>query len=298
MVVGTLEGAPVKWIVTGAAGMLGRDVVDYCERQSHDVVSLTRADLDLTDASSVDECVSALRPNVIVNCAGFTAVDACETDHDKAFAGNATVPRNLAAACDRVDARLIHISTDYVFDGTKSAPYHELDPTNPLSVYGASKLAGELAVQEILGDDSTILRTSWVCGEHGPNMVKTVLHLASGEGPLRFVNDQRGCPTFTADLAIAIDRFATSSTGGLFHVTNQGAVSWYEFVLEIVRELGADTARVEPIASKDLQPPRPAPRPANSVLENRAMTAAAMPLLDDFRVPLRQLVATLVAPSP
>ncbi len=283
----------MKLLITGAAGMLGTDVGIHCEAVGHEVVRLARTDLDVADQLAVERAVESHAPNVVVNCAAYTAVDNCESDHDGAFAGNANAPRNIAIACARSGARLIHISTDYVFDGTKIDAYIETDATNPVSVYGASKLAGEVAVAEVLGDRAAILRTAWVCGEYGNNMVKTVMRLAGGDGPLRFVADQRGCPTFTADLAQAIERFAVLELGGLFHVTNQGPVSWYEFVAEIIEQLGGDRGRVEPIATTDLQPSRPAPRPANSVLENAAMRSAGLPMLDDFRVPLTRLLTKL-----
>jgi dTDP-4-dehydrorhamnose reductase len=167
---------------------------------------------------------------VVVNCAAWTAVDACEGDPERAFAVNALGVRWVREACDRSNAHLVQISTDYVFDGTLDRPYHEWDRPNPSSVYGASKLGGEREA----GHDATIVRTSWVCGEHGNNMVHTVLRLAAERTSLSFVDDQRGCPTFTTDLADAVRRLAVDRRPGVYHVTNAGAVSWYEFVRDIV----------------------------------------------------------------
>ncbi len=283
----------MKFAITGAAGMLGTDTTQTLQRLGHDVVAWTRHDLDATDGTAAHAMITAIAPDVVVNCAAFTAVDACETDRSSAFAGNETAARNVAAACLASRSRLIHISTDYVFDGTKIEPYTETDPTNPLSVYGESKLAGETAVLETLGPDATVIRTSWLCGQHGPNMVNTVLRLVDATGPLRFVSDQRGCPTFSADLAETIELLATTQAAGIFHVTNQGAVSWYEFVAEIVAQAGGDVSRVEPIPTSALQPPRPAPRPRNSVLDNAAMRSAGLPMLDDYRLALSRLIATL-----
>jgi dTDP-4-dehydrorhamnose reductase len=176
-----------------------------------------------------------------------------------------------------------------VFDGTKTGPYHEWDVPAPRSVYGASKLAGERE----LDADATIVRTSWVCGEHGSNMVKTILRVAAEREELAFVDDQRGHPTFTADLATAIRRLVVDRRPGVFHVTNQGAVSWFEFAQAVMQAAGHDPARVTPLATAELDPPRPAPRPANSVLDNAALRLSGVPLLPDFREPLQRLVATL-----
>jgi len=184
-----------------------------------------------------------------------------------------------------------YVSTDYVFDGTKSSPYVEWDTTAPSSVYGASKLAGELE----LGAESSIIRTSWVCGYHGGNMVKTILRIAAENDRLSFVDDQHGHPTFADDLAVMIKRIVVDRRTGTFHVTNQGAVSWFDFAQEVLIASGADPARVQPVATADLQPPRPAPRPANSVLENAALRLSGIELLDDFRIPLQRLVNRILA---
>jgi dTDP-4-dehydrorhamnose reductase len=228
----------------------------------------------------------------VIHCAAWTAVDDCEGDPDRAWLANALAVRWVAEGCRRTGAHLVHLSTDYVFDGTKATPYVEWDTPNPASAYGRSKLGGEGEALDA-GIGASVVRTSWVCGEHGANMVKTVLRLAAEPGPLRFVADQRGCPTFTADLATMIARLATERRSGTFHVTNQGPVSWYEFVREIVAAAGGDPGRVEPITTADLQPPRPAARPANSVLDNRALRLAGVPLLRDFREPLAELVRAL-----
>ncbi|MGH9095381.1 MAG: SDR family oxidoreductase, partial [Acidimicrobiales bacterium] len=179
-----------------------------------------------------------------------------------------------------------------VFDGTSPRPYVEWDRTNPASVYGKSKLAGEA---ETLGavPGATVVRTSWVCGVHGSNMVKTILRLAGGEGRLRFVDDQHGCPTFTADLAAMLYRLGVDRRPGVFHVTNQRATTWYHFARDVVAAAGGDPGRVDPIASADLDPPRPAPRPANSVLDNAALRLSDLPLLPDHGEPLARTVAAL-----
>ncbi|MEY2886431.1 MAG: hypothetical protein RJB40_1286, partial [Actinomycetota bacterium] len=195
----------------------------------------------------------------------------------------------VADAAHAVGARVVYISTDYVFDGSKPTPYNEDDVPNPQSAYGASKLAGEQAMSE----QDAIVRISWVCGFHGANMVKTILKLGATMSELKFVDDQIGNPTFADDAAKAIVNIATSGLGGIWHVTNQGVVSWYEFVREVLLTAGMDAAKVKPIATSDLQPPRPAKRPANSVLHNGRMIAEGMAILPDFREPLARLVRRL-----
>lgn len=279
----------MRVLVTGAAGQLGYEVVEHCAAAGDDVIGLARAQADITSAGAVREALRVARPDVVVNCAAFTAVDRCETEIDTAMAVNGTAVGHLADAADDVGAHLVHVSTDYVFDGRKGAPYHEGDAPNPESVYGRSKLAGERA----MAGRGTIVRTSWLSGAHGPNIVKTVLGRASAQAPMAFVDDQWGKPTFTADLAPALRRLASARPGGVFHVTNDRSVSWYGFVREILIEADFDPDLVRPISTAELDPPRPAPRPTNSVLENAAWAAAGWPLLRDHRRPLHELVRRL-----
>ena len=278
----------MQLLVTGAAGQLGYDVVDAF--RTHDVVAVAHHELDITDRDAVMQAVTTFRPQAIINCAAFTAVDACESEPDRAFAANALGVRHVAEAARRVGAHVCHISTDYVFDGDKPTPYTEWDVPAPRSVYGQSKLAGERE----LDADATIVRTSWVCGERGNNMVKTILRLAGERDQLAFVDDQVGHPTFTEDLATIIRKLVVDRRPGLFHVTNQGAVSWYEFARAVLAAAGHDPGRVRPIATSELDPPRPAPRPANSVLDNAALRLSGIDLLTDFREPLTRLVKQLV----
>ena len=300
----------MRVLVTGAGGQLGSDLVDALEgrvppggrpgdpatgrlgdRPPCDVVAADRARLDVADRDAVLSVVDAVRPDVVVHAGAWTAVDACEADPDRAFAVNALGTRHVAEAARRVGAHVAYVSTDYVFDGAASAPYREWDATNPLSVYGRSKLAGERE----LDPGSTIVRTSWVCGARGANMVKTVLRLAAEPGQLRFVDDQRGSPTFTADLAGRLAVLATDRVPGTFHVTNSGVVSWFDFARAVLELCGHDAARVVPVATADLHPPRPAPRPANSALDNGALRLSGMPLLPDWRDGLARLVGALGA---
>jgi dTDP-4-dehydrorhamnose reductase len=281
----------VRVLITGAGGQLGHDLVAVCTEAGDEVVACSSSDLNLGDRDSVLSVITSVAPDVVVNAGAWTAVDACESDPDRAWRINALGPRHVVDAASRVGAHVVHVSTDYVFDGTKLDPYVEWDRTNPQSAYGRSKLGGELEVQAYPG--SCVVRTAWVCGEHGNNMVKTVLKLA--ERPeLAFVDDQRGSPTFTADLALAIRRLAAERRPGTFHVTNQGAVSWYEFVRDILAAAGHDPGKVRPIKTEDLDPPRPAPRPANSVLDNAALRLSDLPLLPHYRESLDRLVDRLI----
>jgi len=245
----------VRVLVTGAGGMLGREVVEACH--DLDVVGLDRAALDVGDRDAVLGAVGSARPDAIVHCAAFTAVDRCETERDHAFLVNALGVRFVMEAARRTGAYLVTISTDYVFDGTQAEPYHEWDTPNPTSAYGQSKLAGEFEVDL----ECAVVRTSWAIGRYGPNMAKTVLRMAAGDEPMRFVDDQRGYPTVASDLARMLRTFVVERLPGTWHVTNQGAVSWYEFAGEVMRAAGHDPARVEPITTAELEPPRPAARP-------------------------------------
>lgn len=281
----------MRVLVTGAAGQLGRDVVLACERAGDEVVGTDRAMLDVTDRDAVLGAVTSLRPHAVVHCAAWTAVDACEADPDRAFAHNGLAVRWVADACRRAGAHLVHVSTDYVFSGDLDRAYTEWDDVAPQSVYGASKLAGEREA----GPEATVVRTSWVQGEHGANMVKTILRLCAERTELAFVDDQRGHPSFTADLAPVLRRLALDRRPGVHHVTNQGAVSWYGFARAVVAAAGRDPGMVRPIGTADLQPPRPARRPANSVLDNAVLRLSGLGLLDDFHGPLERLVRTLTS---
>lgn len=274
----------MRVLVTGAGGQLGRELVEAFE--GWDVVAADRSRLDVVDRDAVLGAITSLRPDVVVHAAAWTAVDACEGDVDRAVAVNALGTRHVADGARRVGAHVVHVSTDYVFDGTKAAPYDEWDLPNPRSVYGRTKLGGERE----LDPGSTIVRTSWVFGRHGSNIVKTVLGLT---GELRFVDDQRGCPTSAADLAVAVRTLAAARLPGVFHVTNQGPTTWFDFVRDVLRLAGDDAARVVAVTTAELG--RAAPRPANSVLDNRALRLSGLPLLPDHREPLERLVKELTS---
>ena len=315
---------PLRVLLTGANGQLGRDLQSVlaggmpdggdptCEvaRAGVDAVGsaggvevlATDIDtLDVTDRTAVGAAFEAFRPDVVVHAGAYTAVDACESDVDTAFAVNAMGTRHVAESSARVGAHLLYVSTDYVFDGTSARPYVEWDEPNPRSVYGRSKLGGELeAVRRCPG--CTVVRTAWVSGAHGANMTKTVLRLAQGDGAgdgersvLRFVDDQEGSPTFTADLAPAIVRLAIDRRPGTFHVTNQGATTWFGFARAVLVAAGLDPDRVEPISTTELDPPRPAPRPASSKLDNAALRLSGLPLLPEWDDAVQRLVQVLTA---
>ena len=315
--------APLRVLVTGGNGQLGRDLRDVLagsvpdggwasgrsgrpailpavDPGTFEVLSTDIDTLDVVDRTAVNEAVDAFRPDLVLHGGAFTAVDACESDPDTAFAVNALGTRNIAEAAVGVGAHLVYISTDYVFDGTLDRPYVEWDQPNPRSVYGRSKLGGELEVHEVAGPSATVVRTAWVSGAHGSNMVKTVLRLAAADpdAPLRFVDDQHGCPTFTADLAQAVVRLALDRRPGTFHVTNQGETTWFGFARAALAAAGSDPDRVLPITTGDLDPHRyPAPRPANSRLDNAALRLSGMPVLPAWTDALARLVEVVTASS-
>lgn len=284
----------MRVLLTGAGGQLGLDVSAAATRLDVDLVALSRVELDITDAAQVQSAVESVRPDVILHAGAYTAVDDCETQPELAHAVNGRGTEHVVAAAEQHGSRVLYVSTDYVFDGTKPNAYLEHDEPNPASVYGASKLAGERAVNA-LGSRGLVVRTSWVCGVHGSNMVKTILRAAENHPTLTFVDDQIGKPTFTGDLASVLLRLALDHHDGIMHVTNEGAVSWFEFCREVLGAAGLDAARVSPCSTDELQPPRPAPRPANSVLANTRFADLGLPLLRDFRQPLAEVVRDLTS---
>ena len=282
----------MRVLITGSAGQLGTDLVASAKQSGLEVIATSHADLDITQRDLVSQKITDSSPDAIIHAAAWTAVDLCESDSKKAMSINGDGTANVVRAARQIGARVIYISTDYVFDGTKATPYIESDLPNPQSVYGASKLAGE---QKLDLNQDAVVRISWVCGEHGNNMVKTILRLAATSPTLTFVNDQIGSPTFTSDVAPVLIDFATQSRAGIWHVTNQGATSWFGFAQDVLRAAELDPNRVQPIATADLRPQRPAKRPANSVLENAKMRKANLTLLDDYHIPLQRLVDRLAS---
>lgn len=252
-----------RWMVTGAGGMVGTDLTEELLARAEDVIAVTKSDLDIADSQMLEAFVREKRPSIIVNCAAYTRVDDAESNEKVANAINGSSVELLASAANAVEAMLVHISTDFVFDGSKRTPYEVNDPTNPLSAYGRSKLLGEFAASH--ARKHLVLRTSWLFGAHGPNFVESIHNqIHKGTNPLRVVNDQRGRPTYTPHLANAILRLARNDDArGIVHYADEDECSWFDFALAIVEELGADT-KVMPVSTEEF--PRPARRPAYSVL--------------------------------
>ncbi|MBC7343722.1 MAG: dTDP-4-dehydrorhamnose reductase, partial [Clostridia bacterium] len=243
--------------------MLGTDVVTEGQRRGHEVIALGHTELDITRHSAVKKHLEVHRPQVVINCAAYTDVDGAEKNRDLAVMVNALGARNLALACRAVDAALVHISTDYVFDGSKNEPWSIYDPRNPINTYGESKCLGERFI-ETIGGRYYIVRTSWLFGHHGPNFVETMLRLASSGQSLTVVTDQKGCPTYTVDLAAALLDLIETEAYGIYHITNRGATTWYNFAKTIFEFAGP---KVELYPTDSHQYQRPAKRPANSVLD-------------------------------
>ena len=283
----------MRALVTGAGGQLGTELCEVLGDAGDEVVVATRDRLDVTSREQVLGAILGVRPEVVFHCAAWTDVDGCEGDPDRAFLVNALACRHVAEACRLAGSHLVSVSTDYVFAGDATRPYVEWDEPAPRSVYGRSKLAGEREVAAGC-PGAAVVRTSWLCGRTGTNVVRTALRLAADpRAELAFVDDQVGSPTFTSDLAPLLRRLAVARVPGVLHATNDGATSWHGFVQEVLAAAGEDPTRVRAIATADLEPPRPAPRPACSVLDNAALRGLGFDLLPDFRNPLARLVKEL-----
>ncbi len=283
-----------RWVVTGAGGMLGRDLVTLLVRGGESVTALDRAGLDVTDAAAVADVLAALRPDVVVNCAAWTAVDDAEAHEEQALIVNGTGAANLAGACAAVQARLVQPSTDYVFAGTSERPYAEDDIPAPRSAYGRTKRAAERAVLSRLPGAGYVVRTAWLYGAHGPSFVRTMINLERQRPTIDVVDDQYGQPTWTAEVAGQIMALVRSTASpGIYHATSSGQTTWFELAREIFRLLGADPARVRPIPSSALT--RPAPRPAYSVLGHSAWDRAGVPPLGAWQPTLERAFSEVAA---
>lgn len=282
----------MRILITGAAGMLGHDVRRAAEAAGHEAVALPRAQLDVADPGSVSAAIAAAAPDAVINCAAWTDVDGAEARFDDALAVNGPGAGNVARAAVAAGAWMVHVSSDYVFDGAKATPYLESDATSPLSAYGRSKLQGELDVAAGAGAGAhTIVRSSWLFGVHGKCFPKTILRLAQERDRIDVVSDQIGCPTFTGHLARALVAVASDRPLGLLHVAGSGYCSWFEFATEIVAASGAE-CEVRPIPTA--QYPLPAARPAYSVLASER-DASRLPEwrqgLSEFLSELSEVVA-------
>lgn len=272
----------MRILVLGHKGMLGHDLV--AAFGGHDVTGKDIEDFDITSGPDCRELVEENRPGLVINAAAFTDVDRCETEVEKAFAVNSEGVRNIALACKRQDVRLVHFSTDYVFDGTGDHPYLEDDPCNPINVYGRSKLQGEIYLRE-LSRNFILVRTSWLYGRHGRNFVRTILQRARNSQPLEVVTDQKGAPTYTADLAAAVRVLVEGGHTGIYNITNRGSCSWYDFARRILDLSGYEDVGIKPITSDLLS--RKALRPRNSILSGRKFMADVGKTLRFWQVALR-----------
>lgn len=280
-----------RWLVAGAGGMLGEDVMAGLRARGETVLGLRKRELDITDAAAVRAMITDYRPGIVINCAAWTAVDAAEAEEARALAVNGRGAENLAAACAQAGAVMAHVSTDYVFDGTAARPYAEYDEPAPATAYGRTKLAGERAVLRLLPDDGLVVRTAWLYGRGGPSFVHAMIKLAGRQPSVDVVADQHGQPSWTADVADQVIRLATAGARGIYHATSAGQTTWFELARCVFELLGTDPKRVRPTTSEAY--PRPAPRPAWSVLGHDRYRGLPVEPIGDWHQALRRAWPTL-----
>ncbi|MEU6622782.1 dTDP-4-dehydrorhamnose reductase [Streptomyces litmocidini] len=277
----------MRWLVTGAGGLLGHEVTKALAAEGADATGLDRRALDITDPGAVSEAFDRLRPDLLVNCAAYTAVEAAETDEERALRVNGDGPRHLAALCARHGTRLLHLSTDYVFSGDARSPYAEDHPTAPRNAYGRSKRAGERAVLGLLPERGVVVRTAWLHGAHGSSFVRAMTERARAGGPVDVVADQVGQPTWAADVArLLLALGHAPGARGIFHATNAGRATWYELAREVFRLVGADPDRVRPVPGTVFG--GRAPRPAYTVLGHARWREAGIPAPRPWREALAE----------
>lgn len=274
----------MKILITGSNGMLGHDLTDALE--NHELILTTSKTLDITDKDHTIDFICDVKPDIVINSAAYTDVDGCEENPDLAYAVNGEGVRNLALACKEIDCPLVHISTDYVFDGSATEPIAEDGEIGPISVYGKSKLEGEKAIQEIL-DEYFIVRTAWLYGVNGRNFPRTMLELAENHSEITVVYDEVGTPTYTPDLAYGISELIKTDYYGIYHLTNSGSCSWCEFARYIFEVAGKDV-NVIPVTASEFA--RPAPRPNYSVLENRNWIENGFEPLRDYKEAIEEYI--------
>lgn len=250
-------------LVTGAKGQLGSDLVNVLKLSGYQVFGMGKTELDVTNEEEVNKVLTLLKPDIIIHCAAYTQVDKAESEPDLAFLINAIGTRNIAIAAEKVDSKLVYISTDYVFDGNSTKPYHEFSSVSPINIYGSSKLAGEMMVRDF-HSKFFIIRTSWVFGINGNNFVKRMLQLSEEKETLKVVNDQTGCPTYTVDLSVCILQLIETNKYGIYHVSNTGSCTWFDFAKEVFRQTNK-AVKLEPCTSEEFS--RLAKRPLNSVID-------------------------------
>jgi dTDP-4-dehydrorhamnose reductase len=269
----------MKFVVTGVKGQLGYDLVKQLSGNNHEVFGTDRNLLDITDEAAVYAFIEEVKPDAILHCAAYTNVDAAEENKEAAYAVNALGPKYLAQAASKVGAKMVLVSTDYVFNGNATEPYEVDHPSEPLGVYGETKLAGEEFVKQHL-DQYFIVRTAWVYGINGNNFVKTMLRLGKERDEVGVVHDQVGSPTYTVDLAAFMIELVQSDKYGVYHATNEGVCSWYDFAVEIFKQAGMDV-KVNPLTSEQF--PRPAARPKYSVLSKKKIVEQGFTPLRDWK---------------
>ena len=276
----------VKVLVTGANGQLGYDVVKELQKQNIECYGATRKDFDLVDFEATEKFLVHYMPDVVIHCAAYTAVDKAEDEQGLCYLVNASATENIAEICKKINAKMLYISTDYVFDGTKDGLYEVEDIPNPINVYGKTKLFGEQAVQRIL-DKYFIVRISWVFGEHGKNFVKTMLKLGKERKEINVVADQYGSPTYTADLAPLLIEMVKTDKYGIYHVTNEGVCTWAEFAEEIFKIAKLDV-KVNHITTEEY--PTRARRPTNSRMNKNSLVKNEFCLLNNWHKALKNLI--------
>ena len=279
----------MKILITGANGLLGHELSSVLK--DHSLILLSHSQFDISDIDSVNKQIDSTSPDIIINSAAYTQVDNCETNYELAFKSNAIGPKNLAIKCKQLDIPLIHISTDYVFEGNENkSPLVEDDKLGPKTIYGKTKLEGEKFVKENC-DKYFILRTAWLYGE-GKNFVKTMVNLSKNNKELKVVNDQIGSPTYAKDLANAIKEIIEKKSDkyGIYHVTNKGEVSWYEFAKKIF-EINKIEIKVIPVTSEEF--PRPAPRPHYSVLSNQKWINSGFTPMRNYEIALKEYLDSI-----
>ncbi len=276
----------MKVLIVGSRGMLGTDLMEIL-RAAYDISGVDLPDLDITRPEQCLATADEFQPAVIINAAAFTQVDACETSEEQAFQVNGHGAGNLAKAAAATGSLLIHYSTDYIFDGRKAGPYLEEDVPNPQSVYGKSKLLGETLIREYCSAHM-ILRTSWLFGKNGANFLKTILAAARKGTTLRVVNDQRGSPTYSRDLAAQTRIMIEAGCRGTYHVTNSGSCTWHDLASSALEWAGIAPVSITPVSTAEF--PRPAPRPANSVLANSRLEQSGLPLMRPWKLAAREFV--------
>jgi dTDP-4-dehydrorhamnose reductase len=285
----------MKWLITGASGQLGMAFQEELKPRGIEFVAANSTELDITKPLRINQIVDLIKPSVIINAAAWTDVDGAESNESAAYLVNSLGPQNLAIAASKAGARLVQISTDYVFSGDTSSPWSEKAPYNPQSVYGSTKCKGESFVLTTLPSNSYVVRTAWLYSSKGKNFAKTMVNLAlNGKGEVRIVSDQIGQPTFAGDLVKQIVELVLSdSSAGIYHGTNSGQATWFDFAQEIFSLVGADVSRLIPISTSEF--PRPAKRPAYSVLGHDAWALTSIPAMRNWKIALEEAMPAVIS---